>query len=66
MRRRSVAAARARRELVAWKPDVIVAVTTPAAIAAKNATSSIPVVFVGRRIRSVPVSWRTSGGPKAT
>ena len=34
-------------ELVAWKPDVIVAVTTPAAIAAKNATSSIPVVFVG-------------------
>jgi putative ABC transport system substrate-binding protein len=34
-------------ELIAWTPDVIVAVTTPAAIAAKNATSTIPVVFVG-------------------
>ena len=34
-------------ELVAWNPDVIVAVTTPAAIAAKNATSTLPVVFVG-------------------
>ena len=34
-------------ELVAWRPDVIVAVTTPAALAAKNATTTIPVVFVG-------------------
>ncbi len=33
--------------LVAWRPDVIVAVTTPAALAAKNATTTIPVVFVG-------------------
>ena len=34
-------------ELVARKPDVIVAVSTPAAVAAKNATSTIPIVFVG-------------------
>ena len=34
-------------ELVAKKPDVIVAVSTPAAIAAKQATSTIPIVFVG-------------------
>lgn len=34
-------------ELAAWKPDVLVAVTTPAAVAAKNATTTIPVVFVG-------------------
>ena len=34
-------------ELVAWRPDAIVAVTTPAALAAKNATTTIPVVFVG-------------------
>lgn len=34
-------------ELVAWRPDVLVAVTTPAAVAAKNATTTIPVVFVG-------------------
>jgi len=34
-------------ELVAKHPDVIVAVSTPAALAAKNATSTIPIVFVG-------------------
>ena len=34
-------------ELVALKPDVIVAVTTTAALAAKKATSSIPIVAVG-------------------
>ncbi|MFI4925644.1 MAG: ABC transporter substrate-binding protein [Vicinamibacteria bacterium] len=34
-------------ELVAKKPDVIVAVSTPAAVAAKQATSTIPIVFVG-------------------
>ena len=34
-------------ELVARKPDVIVAVSTPAALAAKRATPAIPVVFVG-------------------
>jgi putative ABC transport system substrate-binding protein len=34
-------------ELVAWKPDVLVAVTTPAAFAAKNATTDIPIVALG-------------------
>jgi ABC-type uncharacterized transport system substrate-binding protein len=34
-------------ELVALKPDVIVAPTTPAALAAKHATASIPVLFYG-------------------
>jgi len=34
-------------ELVAWRPDVVVAVATPSAVAAKNATATIPVVFVG-------------------
>ena len=33
-------------ELVALKPDVIVAETTPAAIAAKGATATIPIVMV--------------------
>lgn len=34
-------------ELVALKPDVIVAGATPQALAAKRATSAIPIVFVG-------------------
>lgn len=34
-------------ELVAKKPDVIVAAATPAALAAKNETSSIPIVVFG-------------------
>ena len=34
-------------ELVALKPGVIVTASTPAALAAKRATSSIPIVFVG-------------------
>jgi putative ABC transport system substrate-binding protein len=34
-------------ELVGQKPDVLVAVTTNAALAAKNATTSIPIVFMG-------------------
>ncbi|ACA18343.1 protein of unknown function DUF534 [Methylobacterium sp. 4-46] len=33
-------------ELIALKPDVLVAVTRPAAEAAKRATSTIPIVFV--------------------
>jgi len=33
-------------ELVALKPDVIVAVTTPGTIAARQATTTIPIVFV--------------------
>ena len=35
------------KELVALKPDLIVAITTPATLAALNATRSIPIVFVG-------------------
>ena len=34
-------------EIARHKPDVILAVSTPAAIAARNATSTIPIVFVG-------------------
>jgi ABC-type uncharacterized transport system substrate-binding protein len=34
-------------ELVGQKPDVLVAVTTNAALAAKKATTSIPIVFMG-------------------
>ena len=34
-------------DIVKSKPDVIVAVSTPAAVAAKNATATIPIVFVG-------------------
>jgi putative ABC transport system substrate-binding protein len=33
-------------ELVAVAPDVLLAITTPAAVAAKQATSTIPIVFV--------------------
>lgn len=34
-------------ELVALKPDIIVASSTPQALAAKRATSTIPIVFIG-------------------
>jgi len=34
-------------ELVEWKPDVLVVASTPAALAARDATSTTPVVFVG-------------------
>jgi len=34
-------------ELVAQKPDVLVAVTTNAALAAKKATTTIPIIFMG-------------------
>jgi len=34
-------------ELIAQKPDVLVGVTTNAALAVKNATSTIPIVFMG-------------------
>ena len=34
-------------ELVRLKPDVIVTITTPGAVAAKNATATIPIVMAG-------------------
>jgi len=34
-------------ELLVWKPDVVFVSTTPGALAAKSAHSSIPIVFVG-------------------
>ena len=34
-------------ELVALRPDVIVAVTTPAIAAAQRATSTIPIIMAG-------------------
>jgi putative ABC transport system substrate-binding protein len=40
-------------ELLALKVDVIVAPSTPAALAAKQATSTLPIVFIGA---SVPVT----------
>ena len=33
-------------ELIAWKPDVLFVSTTPAALAAKTATTTVPIVFV--------------------
>lgn len=33
-------------ELVAWRPDVLIAASNPAVIAAKSATSSIPIVML--------------------
>src|SRR3954453_15533509 len=33
-------------ELLAWNPDLIFVSTTPAALAAKSAPSSVPIVFV--------------------
>jgi ABC transporter substrate binding protein len=41
-------------ELVHLKPDVIVTPTTPASVAAKQATTTIPIVFAGR----CRCSWR--------
>jgi putative ABC transport system substrate-binding protein len=35
------------KELLAWRPDVIFVSTTPAALAAKAATTIVPIVFVG-------------------
>jgi putative ABC transport system substrate-binding protein len=35
------------KELVALKPDVFVALATPSALAAKKATATIPIVFIG-------------------
>ena len=32
-------------ELIAWKPHVIVAPETPAALAAKGATATLPIIF---------------------
>jgi putative ABC transport system substrate-binding protein len=35
------------RELLAWKPDVLLVSTTPGNLAAKAATSTVPIVMVG-------------------
>ena len=34
------------RELLAWQPDVLLAATTPGSLAAKAATSTVPIVMV--------------------
>jgi putative ABC transport system substrate-binding protein len=47
-------------ELVALKVDVIVAAGTPAALAAKQATRTVPIVLVRREVP------RTSTGPSRT
>ena len=53
--------ARLAAELVASKPDVLVVVTTTAAVAARKATSKIPIVAVGpAAIRLIEV-FRTLG-----
>jgi ABC-type uncharacterized transport system substrate-binding protein len=45
---------------------VIVAVATPAAFAAKAATTTIPIVFLSPKIRSALVSSPASPGRTAT
>jgi len=54
------------RELVALRPDLIMAVTPPPSRAAKDATSTIPIVMIGV---ADPVAWgsrRASPTPAAT
>ena len=55
-------------DLVRTPVDIIVAVSPPAIVAAKQATTTIPVVmaFWGARGCSNPAWWRVSPGPAAT
>jgi putative ABC transport system substrate-binding protein len=46
------------RELVALSPETLLVATTPANVAAKSATSTIPIVRWELLIRSAPVSCR--------
>ena len=52
-------------ELVALTPDVIVANTSPIVVAVQQATSTIPIVFVGLLIPWVVVSCPAWHGPAA-
>jgi putative tryptophan/tyrosine transport system substrate-binding protein len=53
-------------ELVRLKPDVLVVSVTEAALAAKKATSTIPIVMVSVPIRWAPDSSRASPGQAVT
>ena len=53
-------------ELVQLKVDVILTHTTPAALAVKQATSVIPIVFASQAIRSAPASSRAWRDQAAT
>jgi putative tryptophan/tyrosine transport system substrate-binding protein len=53
-------------DLVALAPDVIFAAFTPAVLAAKQATSSIPSLSPMRVIRLVPAWWTASSALEPT
>ena len=53
-------------ELIAANVNVIVTAGTPATLAVKKATSTVPVVMAASAIRSAPASCRTLRGQAAT
>ncbi len=53
-------------EVIERNVDVIFTGSTPGAIAAKNATSTIPIVVMRWAIPSAPGSWRAWPDPAAT